>query len=338
MRKRIKKYLVPHAENDYRPDLFRLSGAIFTLLLITGIFALSNIYREVLKNSDYMASVLPAVLVDLANTDRASSSLHPLALNSKLEAAAQMKADDMAKESYFSHYSPEGISPWYWIKKAGYAFVYAGENLAINFDDSAAVNSAWMNSPGHRANILSEHFTEIGIATEKGIYEGKETIFVVQMFGSPAAILPVIDTSKLTQTSSTTSNQIKATTTVQKENNLVPIASTTSSVLGESEKQIFLAVKDASATIATLSQLPDGKNSNYSNSVERLALNPAKMLSIIYGLFILILLTGLILVLKKNQKHRLSRIIYILLLFIFISGLLFLYYYTAESGTGVIVV
>jgi hypothetical protein len=110
-----------------------------------------------------------------------------LKVNPVLERAAQLKADDMAAKGYFAHNSPEGLTPWHWFKAAGYNFVYAGENLAVRFYDSVDVVRAWMDSPGHRANILNSHFTEIGIGIAEGTFEGRPTVFVVQMFGSPAS-------------------------------------------------------------------------------------------------------------------------------------------------------
>jgi hypothetical protein len=97
----------------------------------------------------------------------------------------------MAKNSYFAHVSPSGLNSWYWFKQAGYSFSYAGENLAVDFTDSDAVNQAWLDSPTHRANILNGHYTEIGIATAEGTFEGHPTTFVVQMFGRPAAPAPI---------------------------------------------------------------------------------------------------------------------------------------------------
>src|SRR4029079_16600268 len=111
------------------------------------------------------AAVISAVLVDLANGDRAQHGYGTLTLNSTHVAAAQAKANDMAAKGYFAHVSPDGTDPWHWFKEAGYQFDYAGENLAVNFVDSGDVNDAWMNSPTHRDNILNPHYTEIGIAT-----------------------------------------------------------------------------------------------------------------------------------------------------------------------------
>jgi hypothetical protein len=91
----------------------------------------------------------------------------------------------MAKEGYFAHDSPSGVTPWEWFDEVEYTYETAGENLAIDFSDSDAVVDAWMDSRLHRENILEEDFTEIGIATARGEYEGRETVFVVQMFGTP---------------------------------------------------------------------------------------------------------------------------------------------------------
>lgn len=132
------------------------------------------------------AAVISAMIASLTNTDREVNKVGVLTVSPTLTAIAQLKANDMAQKGYFAHTSPEGKSPWYWFKQGGYVFSYAGENLAIDFSDSADVERAWMNSPTHRANILNNNFTEIGIATAVGTYEGRQTTFVVQEFGTPA--------------------------------------------------------------------------------------------------------------------------------------------------------
>jgi hypothetical protein len=96
----------------------------------------------------------------------------------------------MAARQYFAHYSPDGTSPWYWFDEVGYVYAHAGENLAVHFSDSGEMVEAWMKSPTHRANIINQQYTEIGIGTARGRYEGFDTVFVVQLFGTPAAPLP----------------------------------------------------------------------------------------------------------------------------------------------------
>lgn len=154
-------------------------------LVIGGVFLLSGMQRSFMSNAE-VAAVVSAVLVDLANGDRTQNGVGELKLNPVLVAAAQAKANDMAERGYFAHVSPDGADPWYWFRQAGYNFSYAGENLAIDFSDSSDVNNAWMNSPEHRKNLLNPKFTEVGIATAQGIYQGRPTTFVVQEFGTPA--------------------------------------------------------------------------------------------------------------------------------------------------------
>jgi len=92
----------------------------------------------------------------------------------------------MASNEYFSHFSPDGVSPWHWFDEAGYVYAHAGENLAIHFTDSSEVVDAWMDSPTHRENIVNGIYTEIGVGTAKGKFDGYDTVYVVQLFGTPA--------------------------------------------------------------------------------------------------------------------------------------------------------
>ena len=198
----LKKFFVPHEHNQYHPHIFRTAGltAFFAALVV--ILAGVTFQGIALNQSDYLASVGSAVLVDLANTDRAVSTVPPLSPSPLLTKAAQEKADDMAAKGYFSHTSPTGVTPWHWFTDVGYDYAYAGENLAIDFTDSAQVNQAWMNSPAHRANLIDPGFTEIGIATAQGVYQGHQTTFVVQLFGKPKARrVPITETNTLTNTS-----------------------------------------------------------------------------------------------------------------------------------------
>jgi tetrahydromethanopterin S-methyltransferase subunit B len=100
----------------------------------------------------------------------------------------------MAEKQYFAHQSPGGHDSWYWLGLVGYDFDYAGENLALDFTESDKVEEAWMNSPLHRDNIVNTNYREIGIATVDGTYQGRPTTYVVQFFGTPKTIAPVVDT------------------------------------------------------------------------------------------------------------------------------------------------
>jgi len=132
-----------------------------------------------------MAAVLPGVLASLTNEERQAQKLPTLKVSAVLNKAATMKAEDMATKRYFAHTSPDGKSPWYWLKLVGYKYQYAGENLAINFNDSEDVTEAWMNSPTHKANIVKGNYTEIGTGIARGVYEGHDTVFVAQVYANP---------------------------------------------------------------------------------------------------------------------------------------------------------
>ena len=182
----LKNFFIPSKENGYRPNsLERRSGAIIVLLVII-TFGFSHTQTLFTQSSEWFrASIISAALVDLTNGERSGEALTTLKRSPVLDRAAQLKAEDMAGKGYFAHESPEGRTPWYWFKQVGYGYTYAGENLAINFSDSINVVDAWMNSPGHRANIMKSEYREIGIGIAKGNYKGASTIFVVQLFGTP---------------------------------------------------------------------------------------------------------------------------------------------------------
>jgi uncharacterized protein YkwD len=181
----LRRIFIPHEDNGSEPHVFRDASVEILLFIVILGFALAVAERTIVRESNMLAAVYSSALVDLANGERRTATLGELKVNPLLEKAAALKAEDMATKSYFAHYSPEGVSPWYWMRQAGYNYLYAGENLAIDFSDSIDVSRAWMNSPTHRANVLNGHYTEIGIAVRQGTYQGRPTTFVVEMFGSP---------------------------------------------------------------------------------------------------------------------------------------------------------
>lgn len=158
---------------------------LISIILVESIFILSTFTPIGAKIRDNLAAILPKVLVLATNRERQSMDLSELTESELLTAAAQLKADDMAARSFFSHVNPDGKQPWYYLDEVGYKYNAAGENLAVNFVQSKEVHKAWMNSPTHKANIIQPKFSEIGIATAKGIYKGQEVEFVVQFFAKP---------------------------------------------------------------------------------------------------------------------------------------------------------
>lgn len=130
-------------------------------------------------------------VVTETNKHREQLGRTPLHINKKLNLAAQAKLDDMFRQQYFEHESPDGKRPADVIKAAGYDYIVVGENLALgNYKTDEILVQAWMDSPGHRANIIDTKFNEIGVAVGKGTYQGREVWLAVQEFGSPLSNCP----------------------------------------------------------------------------------------------------------------------------------------------------
>jgi uncharacterized protein YkwD len=108
----------------------------------------------------------------LLNERRAQSSLRPLAADERLMRAANDRMRHMEEESYWAHRSPDGLSPFSWVTLRSYEFRSVGENLACGFETVRMLVEAWMESPGHRANILSDDYEDCGIAIIDGSTKG----------------------------------------------------------------------------------------------------------------------------------------------------------------------
>jgi uncharacterized protein YkwD len=120
------------------------------------------------------------------NIQRADNALPFLAANVLLDTVALAKLSDMFEKEYFDHVSPSGMGVGDLAEIYGYEFIAVGENLALgNYSDDQDLVQAWMDSPGHRANILNDRYEEIGIAVGKGLFEGRTTWLAVQSFGRP---------------------------------------------------------------------------------------------------------------------------------------------------------
>lgn len=102
-------------------------------------------------------------VVRLVNAERASYGLPALSIRADLCQYARVKSQDMHDSGYFSHTSPNYGSPFDMMKSFGITYSHAGENIAMGYSTPEAVVSAWMNSEGHRANIFSASYTELGV-------------------------------------------------------------------------------------------------------------------------------------------------------------------------------
>lgn len=157
----------------------RKTHAIMSLLLVGMVSSFVFVFTA------WASGISPDQVIALANSARSKAGLGTLSENSKLTLAAQSKASDMIANNYFAHTSPTGVEPWYWVKQEDYSYKAAGENLAINYTNAIDQHDAWMNSPTHRANIMSSRYQEIGVAVVQGKIDGKESTVTVQFFGQP---------------------------------------------------------------------------------------------------------------------------------------------------------
>jgi len=143
------------------------------------------------------AVTLDKIQVQVAtNVQRQQNGLPPLLANVTLDHIAQAKAQDMFDLQYFEHESPVGKGVGDLADEFGYEYLAIGENLALgNYASEQALVQAWMDSPGHKANILNEKYREIGIAVAKGNFEGQEVWLAVQTFGLALSVCPVPEES-----------------------------------------------------------------------------------------------------------------------------------------------
>jgi uncharacterized protein YkwD len=123
-------------------------------------------------------------LLSGTNKERTKNNLGELQLNSNLSKAASAKAADMVKKDYWSHNTPDGKTPWYFIESVGYEYINAGENLAYGFKTNEGVINGWMNSQKHRDNVLGDYKdVGFGYANSDNFQGGSYTV-VVAMYGT----------------------------------------------------------------------------------------------------------------------------------------------------------
>lgn len=178
-------------------DRIRKKFLIFSLLMYFVLFSFFFYFKSF---NAFAGDLSATFIISDTNYVRAKYNLHPLKENAELTAAAYLKAYDMFEHQYWDHVSPEGKTPWYFIRNTNYDFRFAGENLAKDFASSDDVLSAWMESPEHRANILNPNYEDIGVAIVKGELNGKETVLIVAIYGAEyhdqSKTTEEIDTSK----------------------------------------------------------------------------------------------------------------------------------------------
>lgn len=118
------------------------------------------------NNQNQQTSSFAQQVLELVNKERAKNGLSALKLDNKLNAVATAHSKDMATRNFFSHTNPDGLSPFDRIKNAGVSYKTAGENIAVGQKTPQQVVSSWMNSEGHRKNILNGNFSKMGLGRE----------------------------------------------------------------------------------------------------------------------------------------------------------------------------
>lgn len=217
-KKRLHHYFLPHESNNYKARALHNSAVFFYIVLLIILQFSTHLLKQM--NSTvlgYATDITAEKIITLVNQKREEVHLQPLTLSNELSQAATQKANDMFTKDYWAHISPTGSTPWVFINDTGYQYVYAGENLARNFNTSDEVVDAWMNSPTHRANLLKPEYQDIGLSVMNGKLKGEDTTLVVQEFGTKtkSAIAEVIPTTVLPKPVNIESNelaQVKAST------------------------------------------------------------------------------------------------------------------------------
>ena len=203
--RRISRYLhrhfAPHHETGEKALALRhealLLYSLFLFLLQFGLHFTAARFPGVLG---FASNIAVEEIISLTNKERIRNGLIALEVDPKLTGAASEKAAYMFAKSYWAHTAPDGTTPWFFIQKEKYHYLYAGENLAKDFQNSSAVVEAWMASKiGHRENILNGNYSDMGVAVVNGVLNGFETTLVVQMFGSERSVAGVVAASAPTE-------------------------------------------------------------------------------------------------------------------------------------------
>ena len=184
--KKFYRLFVPVPENNFRASILKPAS----LAILIAVYLLN---QSVLKSIaiarpgilGYSSEITLQKVFDQTNQERLKAGLPTLRLNSLLSESAKLKAINMFAKNYWAHQSPDGQSPWFFIKSVDYRYSIAGENLAKDFYDTESMFKAWMASPTHKDNIIHPKYQEVGIAVVDGVLDGLKTTLVVQHFGTP---------------------------------------------------------------------------------------------------------------------------------------------------------
>lgn len=333
---RLKNYFIPHHGNDYKPHSVRIPA--ITVILAVSIFAWVFAFfgSVTISKKNLLADVRTSLLVMLTNEDRKTSGVGELTVNPLLTQAAEMKAQDMIDNNYFAHTSPTGTDPWFWFKKAGYHYKYAGENLAIDFYDTEQVQNAWMNSPTHKKNILNGRYKEIGIATKTGTYHGRQVAFVVEMFGTSSSVTPTTALANIPQVTrqqptQTPLSEPKEPSQVLGEETVAP--SEIATIAPETNPQESFS--DFIESTPPVETLQPSEKMNFWTKIKTLIVQLGRIGTIVIGLLFILVSFSLILKIGIEYKRQHYKNI---IAMIVVLGILFVLYFSLMKSLGHVVI
>ena len=183
-KKNLKDFFIPNEGNGHKPHSLRPKSLAAYLIVAIAIKLLGTGFLFfVYPNKAEMSRIVSDEVITLVNKERKENGLNKLRVDPVLSKIALLKGEDMLRRGYFAHDTPDGRRPWEWIAKEEYNYVYAGENLAMDFSSAELIHKAFMKSPKHRKNILNDKYLDIGVAVVSGEILGHESDILIQFFG-----------------------------------------------------------------------------------------------------------------------------------------------------------
>ena len=289
------------------------------ILVLVGILVSAFTLTRLLSGSPlpsilgFASSITSSQVEQETNQQRAALGIGALTDNPTLDQAAKAKGNNMCADQYWAHISPSGVTPWVFMKNAGYHYAVAGENLARDFSDTPSMVAAWMASPTHRENMVNTRYKEIGVAVIDCNLLGSDTALVVQMFGTQLVGEPTT-----TQTAAATIQPSTAPQTATPPTPAPPVLSETTSqpqVAGEESAPQFISAADPTLQLAT--PAPQANPTNLR------VLSPLQVVKAIMVSMLFVLLVVLLVDLWLEEKHHTVRLVgKNLAHIIFLSGIL----------------
>lgn len=243
MRDFLRHLFVPRESNNYRAKILHHQIIVLTIAFLFSLQILfSSLNRAHPEVLGFNSGISTGELLILTNQERVKLGFPPLVLNEELSKAAYDKAKDMFAKDYWAHNSPDGLTPWVFIKNDGYDYMYAGENLARGFNNSQDVVNAWMASEKHKENIISPNYKEIGFAVVNGKLLGDDTVLVVQMFGSKKSEVAASTPSVMSTNSAVAQNSANSAGNILSNGNVLNTVDNVKSVENKLPKNLILIV------------------------------------------------------------------------------------------------